>query len=169
MLLLPYINFGEIMSDKNNGKLVGEQVKFIGDIAEKTKASRRNKIIFNLGAFASVATLVAAEITNNNSTAEVSTAAGIVAWGMGRISAANERRSARQGIEVREIFNETVSNLPVGQQDFAKGILGQQDILNSLPLLDRDKGDPTLSPRVGSVIVTPDLSARLFSVGLDAL
>lgn len=25
------------MSDKNNGKLVGEQVKFIGDIAEKLK------------------------------------------------------------------------------------------------------------------------------------
>jgi hypothetical protein len=169
MLLLPYINFGEIMSDKNNGKLVGEQVKFIGDIAEKTAASRRNKNIFNLGAFASVATLVASEIANNNTTAEVSTAAGIVAWGLARISAANERRSARQGREVRDIFNETVSNLPVDQRDFANGILEQQDNLNSLPLLDRDKGDPTFSPRAGSVIVTPDLSARLFRVGLDAL
>ena len=157
------------MSDKNNGKIVGEQVKFIGDIAERKRASHRNNMIFNLGAFASVATLVAAEITNNNTTAEVSTAAGIIAWGMGRISAANERQSARQEIEVRQIFNETVSKLPVDQQDFANGILEQQDNLNSLSLLERDKGDPTLSPRDGSQILTPGLTARLFSVGLDAL
>ena len=157
------------MSDKNNGKLVGEQVQFIGDIDKETAASRRNEFVFNLGALASVAALVASEITNNNTTAEVSTAAGIVAWGMGRISAANKRRSARQGIEVRKIFNETVSTLPEDQKDFANGILEQQDNLNSLPFLDRDKGDPTLSPRDGSQILTPGLTARLFSVGLDAL